>query len=209
MNSKTHKVILIEDHTETCNQYRRVVNESRDFQVIRAYASGEDALKDLESIRPDVVLMDLSLPGMSGIECTKLIRQKFPEITIIVLTVHYQPEQVFKALETGAVGYIIKNADDQQIVRAIKEALQGGAPLSGSIARMVVTSFRRNQNTSLTDREVEVLEKLADGKTAPHIAEELHIHKETVRTHIRNIYDKLHVRSKAEAIQKARHTRLL
>ncbi|WKN42162.1 response regulator transcription factor [Tunicatimonas pelagia] len=209
MSFKKTKVILVEDHVDTCDHYRRVINRSPTLHVVRTYTHGESALKELDDVRPDVILMDLSLPGISGITCTRLIRQQLPQAVVVIITVHHQPEQVFQALEAGAVGYIVKTTDDQQIIRAISEALQGGAPLSGPIARMIVTSFRKNQDTPLTDREAEVLQKLAEGKTAPRIAEELHIHKETVRTHVRHIYDKLHARSKAEAIQKARHERLL
>jgi DNA-binding NarL/FixJ family response regulator len=153
--------------------------------------------------------MDLELPGMHGIQGISKIKKLSPEIDIIVITIHENSELVFEALCAGANGYITKNTNYSRLLDAIKEVEAGGAPMSSNIARMVVESFRKNQNSPLSVRETEVLELLAKGKSYSIIADELFIHKETVKTHLKNIYYKLQVKSKAEAIEKALKYKLI
>jgi DNA-binding NarL/FixJ family response regulator len=153
--------------------------------------------------------MDLDLPGMHGIEGIQRIKKTHPDINIIVLTVHEDSDMVFEALCAGASGYITKNANHSRLLDAIDEVQTGGAPMSGKIAKMVVDSFQKNQNSPLTSRETEVLEQLAKGKSYSIIADELFIHKETVKSHIKNIYFKLQVNSKAEALEIARKNKLI
>jgi DNA-binding NarL/FixJ family response regulator len=180
-----------------------------DHKVVGSYDSCEKAIKNLENDQPEVILMDLDLPGMNGIEGIQRIKKTHPEINIIVLTVHEDSEMVFEALCAGASGYITKNANHSRLLDAIDEVQTGGAPMSSQIAKMVVDSFQRNHNSPLTGRETEVLEQLAKGKSYSIIADELFIHKETVKSHIKNIYFKLHVNSKAEALEIARKNKLI
>lgn len=202
-------VVVIEDNEEVLQAYREILSTHSDINVLCTFTNCEDALKDLDDCLPHVVLMDLKLPGMSGIEGTRLIKQQHPQVNIIVVTVHSESEKVFEALCAGASGYITKDTDTSHLIQAIQEIQRGGAPMSSQIARMVVGSFQRNYETPLTKRETEVLEKLATGKTTTVIADELFLSKETVRSHVKNIYIKLQSNSKAEAIEKARKNRLI
>jgi DNA-binding NarL/FixJ family response regulator len=177
--------------------------------VVATYESCEAALKHLDKDHPDIVLMDIELPGISGIEGTRIIKKQHPDIEILVITVHDDSDLVFQALVAGASGYITKNAPHNKILDAINEIAQKGAPMSSKIARLVVESFQRNQNSPLSPRETEVLELLAEGKSYSVIADELFIHKETVKSHIKNIYYKLQVNSKAAAIEVARKNKLI
>ena len=203
------KVVIIEDNEEVLQAYREMLATHSRIELLCTFTNCEDAIKDLDSCVPDVVLMDLKLPGMSGIEGTRLIKQKYPQVNVTMVTVHSESEKVFDALCAGASGYITKDTDISNLVKAIQEIHQGGSPMSSQIARMVVSSFQRNHETPLTNRETEVLEKLATGKTTTVIANELHLSKETVRTHVKNIYIKLQSNSKAEAIETARKNRLI
>ncbi len=203
------KVGLIEDDKMIRDGFKLLINASDEFECDVAYGSCESALKDIENQKLDVMLVDIELPGMSGIEGIKKIRRLFPRLNMIVITVHENDDLIFDALCAGATGYLTKNTPPDKLLEAIKDANQGGAPMSTQIARKVVNSFQRNLHSPLTIRETEVLELLSKGKSYSTIADELFVNKETIRTHIKNIYLKLEVRSKAEAIEKALKNKLI
>jgi DNA-binding NarL/FixJ family response regulator len=153
--------------------------------------------------------MDLTLPGMDGVEGINKIKRKMPSIKVVVLTVHDDPENVFKAFCAGAVGYITKDSNHTQLLNAINQVFTGGAPMSPKIALLIINSFHKNPKSPLTERETDVLKTLAQGKTYDYIAKELLISKDTVKTHIKHIYDKLHVSNKSDAVIKAREDKLV
>lgn len=205
MNKKI-KVAIIEDEDELRNNYCFLINRSTEFSCV-AFSSAEAALQDIGSNPADIVLMDVNLPGMSGIECTRLIREQYPSMLIMMFTIYENNENVFKALEAGASGYILKQSSPEELLEAIRELHTGGAPMSSSIARMVVSSFnsqseKRENNYNLSDREQEVLKLLAGGFRYKDIANQLFISISTVRSHIYNIYEKLHVHNRTEAWNK-------
>ena len=203
------KIAIIEDNPVIREGFVAVINGSNTYQVCGAYGSCEDALKKLEVHLPDLVLMDIDLPGMNGIEGTIQLKRKRPTCIVLIITVLEDSDKVFRSLCAGAGGYIIKNSDTHQIVADIDEAFAGGAPMSLSIAKMVVQSFNRIQESPLSARERDVLRGIAEGKSYSKIALDLFISKETVRSHIKNIYQKLQVNSKAEAIRVAGGNRWL
>jgi DNA-binding NarL/FixJ family response regulator len=195
---------IIEDDVIIREGFENLLRQEGIFVMTGSYKSCEDFLKNIDNDKPEVVIVDIELPGMSGIEGIKKIKKINPNIQAIVVTVYENDELVFKALCAGAGGYLTKNNTTSRIKDAILELMDGGAPMSTNIARMVVASFQKNMNTPLSGRETEVLELLAKGKSYTTIASELYIDKETVRSHIKNIYFKLEVHSKAEALDKAK-----
>ena len=209
MENDLSKIVIIEDNDIVRDGFELLINSMTEHKVIGKYESCEQAIKNLDSDNPNLILMDIELPGMNGIEGTRIIKKNYPDIDILVITVHDDSELVFQALVSGASGYITKNAPHHKILDAISEVRKGGAPMTSNIARMVVESFRRNQNSPLSPRETEVLELLSEGKSYSIIADELFIHKETVKSHIKNIYYKLQVNSKAAAIEFARKNKLI
>ncbi len=209
MVEMTTEVLIIEDNEVVKDGFALLINSMDGYEVSGKYDSCEAAIKAIQQKQPTIVLMDIDLPGMSGIEGTRKIKKMYPNIDIIVITVHEDSELVFEALCAGASGYITKNSDYSRLLDAINEVRSGGAPMSSNIARMVVESFQKNTDSPLTARETEVLELLAKGKSYTVIADELFIHKETVKSHIKNIYFKLQVNSKAEAIEKALKDKLI
>jgi len=204
-----NRIEIVEDNDVVRDGLQLLINSMSDHTVVGAYDSCEKAIRNIVKDQPEIILMDLDLPGMSGIEGIERIKKAHPEINIIVLTVHEDSDMVFEALCAGASGYITKNANHSKLLDAIEEVQNGGAPMSSKIAKLVVDSFQKNHNSPLTSRETEVLEQLAKGKSYSVIAEELFIHKETVKSHIKNIYFKLQVNSKAEALEIARKNKLI
>lgn len=200
-------IIVIEDNTTIREGFVEAIRSTGKYHVAGHYDNCEDAIRHLEIDRPDVVLMDIELPGMSGIEGTSRIKKKYPDCIVLIITVFEDSEKVFRSLCAGARGYIVKNSNVDELVRSINEALAGGAPMSLHIATMVVQSFKLANNSPLTERETQVLQSIAQGKTYTKIASELFINKETVRSHIRNIYHKLEVNSKADALKIAGENR--
>jgi DNA-binding NarL/FixJ family response regulator len=199
-------VYIIEDITEIRNGYCFLIEYSNEF-LAKGFSSAEDALKEIEFNKPDLILMDVNLPGMTGIECTKIIKKSYPEILIMMFTVYENNENVFKALEAGASGYILKQSSPDELMDAIHQLNDGGAPMSSSIARMVVSSFskisdNRSDKYNLSEREKEILELLAGGFRYKDIADQLFISISTVRSHIFSIYEKLHVHNRTEALNK-------
>jgi len=209
MNYSSTKIAIVEDNQMVKDGFSLLIGSMEEYEVVGAFGDCEGAIKSLPKLNPDVVLMDIELPGIDGIEGTQQLKKILPKVDIIVITVHENSDLVFRALCAGASGYITKNSDYTKMLQAIKEVRSGGAPMSSHIARMVVESFQKSTDSPLTTRETEVLELLAKGKSYSVIADELFVHKETVKSHIKNIYHKLQVNSKAEAIEKALKNKLI
>lgn len=208
--SAKKRVLIIEDDPEIRHSFNVIVNSSQNFVVVNTYSNCEGAIKHLASDKPEFVLMDIGLPGgMNGIQGTKIIKEKSPTTEIIMVSVYEDSELVFEALKSGASGYITKSANYQELLAALEEIVRGGAPMSTKIARMVIANFHVNPNSPLTRRETEILSLIAEGKTYTQISEELFISKETSKTHIKNIYSKLQVKCKSEAIAKANLEKLI
>ncbi len=203
------RVLIVEDDQEIRNSFSLIVNSSQKFTVINAYSNCEDAISHVGRDKPEIILMDIELPGMNGIQGAKIIREKSPHSDIIMVTVYEDNELVFEALKAGASGYITKSANYMELLTALEEIVKGGAPMSSRIARMVIDNFHVNPNSPLTRRETEILQLISEGKTYTQISEELFISKETAKTHIKNIYSKLQVNSKSEAIAKANMDKLI
>lgn len=209
-NPAKKRVLIIEDDPEIRHSFSVIVNSSQNFFVVNAYNSCEMAIKHLAADKPEIILMDIGLPGgMNGIQGTRLIKEKSPETEIVMVSVYEDSELVFEALKKGASGYITKSANYQELLAALEEIIRGGAPMSSKIARLVIDNFHVNPNSPLTRRETEILSLIAEGKTYTQISEELFISKETSKTHIKNIYAKLQVKSKSEAIAKANMDKLI
>jgi len=197
------KVALIEDDKLIRSELEQMLNTSETCQCAGSFMNCETALKEIGKSEPDVILLDIELPGMSGIDGIKKIKDILPECDIIMLTVHEESESIFNALKKGAVGYLDKSASEDKILHAIADVYDGGSPMTPRIARKVLGSFRENESTLLTEREKDVLDSLCNGNSYKEIAYNLKITVGTVRHHIKNIYSKLHVHSKSEAVAKA------
>lgn len=202
-------VSIVEDDDEIRESLAILINGTPGYSCISTFCNCESAIKGIIEDPPDVILMDIGLPGMSGIEGIRRIKDKLPDIDILMSTVHGDSKMVFEALCAGACGYLIKDTPPARLLEAISEAFNGGAPMSTQIARMVVSSFKITSHSNLTPREGEVLNQLCKGKSYRMIAETLFISEETVRRHIKNIYKKLEVSSKSEAVAKALKERLV
>ena len=207
----TINLAVVEDVPEIREGLKFLLNQGQGLTCPFVYGSAEDALEGLLRNPPDVVVMDISLPGMSGIECMRQVKLVRPEIQFLMFTVYEDTEQIFLALSSGANGYLLKNAAPDKIVEAIRELHAGGAPMSAAIARKVVGSFRPAvsvpDNNGLSAREREVLDCLAKGLLYKEIGDQLGISTGTVRQHIHHIYRKLHVQNRTEALNKAFGTR--
>ncbi|MEM7548318.1 MAG: response regulator transcription factor [Bacteroidota bacterium] len=209
MDRSNIRISLIEDNDKLRDGLEMIIDTIDKFNVVSTYSTCEEALKNLHRDIPDIILIDINLPGMNGIKGISKIKKILPRVEIIVNTIYEESEYVFDALKAGANGYITKGSDRMNLLRAIDEVLDGGAPMSAKIANMVVSSFQRNPKTPLTPRETEVLSLLAQGKTYQYISDQLFVSLETVKSHIKNIYSKLHVTSKNEALEKAARDRLI
>ena len=212
MESKYNKlrplrIAITEDDMVIREGFKSLLGNEEDFLVTGAYRTAEDCLADLDHSKPDVVIIDIELPGIDGIEGISRIKKQNADIQLLVVTVYENDDLVFRALCSGAGGYLTKNMPSQRLAEAVKELVSGGAPMSTNIARMVVASFQKNPNSPLSARETEVLNLLATGKSYSVIAGELYVDKETIKSHIKNIYSKLEVHSKAEALDKAKKER--
>lgn len=199
------RVALVEDQHDTRESWRRLISSFPDFECICTCASAEEALRLIPNANPDVILMDVFLPRMSGIECTARLKAARPGTPIVMLTASDEDEILFLALESGADGYLLKRTKPADLRAALLDVLNGGAPMTSEIARHVVASFRRKGNgldpsISLTHREEETLVLLTKGYSNKEIADHLNLSIETVRSHLKNIYTKMHVRSRAEAV---------
>lgn len=200
-------VSIVDDEKNLCESIAAFLNGSAGFRCLSIYGSAEAALKNLPADRPDVVLMDINMSGMNGIECARKLKVLAPRIQIVMLTVYDDTEQIFKALSAGATGYLLKRHDPDELLQAIRDVQAGGSPMSNSIARKVVASFQKasqvgEKENLLTSKEQEVLDCLARGLAYKQIGDELGISINTIRTHLRHIYEKLHVQSRTEAVAK-------
>jgi DNA-binding NarL/FixJ family response regulator len=203
------RVAIIEDDETIREGYAFLIGNTKGYKIAGTYPSFEEAAKKLAGDDPDVLLLDIELPGLSGVEAIPKIKKLIPETHILILTVYEEENLIFQALGSGAAGYLTKNTPPEKIVAAIHEVMEGGGPMSANIARMVISSFKRNESTPLTRRETEILEQIATGKSRKRIAEELYIDLETVKSHIKNIYHKLNVHSKADAIKTAKDNKFI
>lgn len=202
-------VALVEDDTELRQTFALIIDGTPGFSCKRSFGDCESALPALLAAPPDVLLMDIQLPGMSGVEGVAQLRKQLPELDILMLTVQVDADSVFDSLCAGANGYLVKDTPPARLLDAIREVREGGSPMSGQIARKVVASFHRKVESPLSERETEILRRLCDGQSYSVIAEGLFISGHTVRTHIKNIYHKLHVNSRAQAVNKALKDRLI
>jgi DNA-binding NarL/FixJ family response regulator len=199
------RVVLVEDETRTREGLTALIGGSTGFAVSGAYGSVEELLEGLDATPPDVVLTDIGLPGMSGIEGVRRLRERFPGLLILMLTVYSDDDHIFEAICAGACGYLLKDTPPARLLESIREVVAGGAPMSPGVARRTITMFRGAQappapEHALSARELDVLSRLADGHSYKTAAHDLSVSVDTVRFHIRNIYQKLHVHSKSEAV---------
>ncbi len=200
-------VSIVEDNEQLRGTLARVLNRSDGFRCLSHYGSAEDALKDLPNVKPEVVLMDINLPGINGVECVRQLKQLLPNVQVMMLTVYEDTENIFSALAAGATGYLLKRTKSAELLEAIREVHRGGSPMTTHIARKVTQSFLKagpspQQTENLSQREQEVLDCLSQGFLYKEIAEKLGISYETVHTYIRRIYEKLQVRTRTEAVAK-------
>jgi len=200
-------VSIVDDETDLRQSIATFINGSQGFRCLCTYGSAEAALQGLPSDRPDVVLMDIHMAGMDGIECVQRLKTLLPDIQIVMLTVYEDTDQIFKALAAGASGYLLKRLTPTKLLDAIRDVHAGGSPMSTSIARKVVASFQKvapadNQDTQLSPREQMVLDSVSKGLPYKQIADQMEISVTTVRTYLRRIYEKLHVQSRSEAVAK-------
>jgi DNA-binding NarL/FixJ family response regulator len=213
--SETHSraaVVLVEDDAMIRTSWMRILNRMANFRCTGAYASGEEALEEIPKIAPNLALMDIRLPGISGIECARALKRLLPGLEIIMLTMFADSDLIFEALRAGASGYLLKRTTPADLRQALEQARNGGAPMSPQIARQIVQFFQHdkparsesgNETTEkLSSRETAILQLLAEGRPYKEIADHLEISMDTVRTYIRRAYHKLHVHSRTDAVVK-------
>lgn len=201
------KVSIIEDEREISEGMAFLINSSETAQCISTHPTAEDALKQIPLLQPNVILMDIKLPQMSGIDCARKLKALLPQVQILMLTMYEDSDLVFNSILAGASGYLVKRTPPAKVLEAIQEISNGASPMSGRIARMMVEHFRHMKRAApelenLSKREQEVLELLAKGYRYKEIADKLAMGFDTVRSHLRSIYDKLHVHSRTEAVAK-------
>ena len=205
------RIAIVEDNRVIRESLMEFIHSDPDCTCVCACATAEEALKTIPRHQPQIVLMDVQLPNMSGIECTTQLKQMLPDLHIIMVTVYEDTERIFKALRAGACGYLLKRCTPEELIAAVREVRQGGAPMSREIARKVISSFQEPLTTAaemeeLSPREREILELLAAGFPNKQIADRLGLTDGTVRWHLRHVYNKLHVRSRTEAALKFHST---
>jgi DNA-binding NarL/FixJ family response regulator len=201
------KVAVVEDNQGLREQLVRILTSAQDIRCVGAFASAEEALKQIPARNPDVVLMDIKLPGMSGIECVAQLKTLLPALQVIMVTVYEDSERLFRALKAGASGYLVKSSPPQQLLDAVRDVYGGGSPMSSHIARKVVQHFHLlgpspAEAENLSPREQQVLSLLASGFLYKEIGDQLKIGVETVRTYVKSICHKMHVRNRLEAVAK-------
>lgn len=205
--TRTIRVSIVEDDARVRGSLARLIDGAGHFTCVSQHESGERAIAELPGVRPDVVLMDINLPGMSGVECVRRLRAAAPSVQVVMLTVYEDTDLIFAALAAGATGYLLKRTPPDELLGGIRDVYRGGSPMTSHIARKVVRSFqdaddRRPDETTLSPREREVLDHLAQGYLYKEIASRLSISYETVHTYVRRIYEKLQVHSRTEAVAK-------
>jgi len=204
------KVSIVEDNEQLRTTLAKMISRSEGFECLGQHPSAEAGLEAIPKEKPDVVLMDINLPGMNGVECVRKLKQILPNTQVVMLTAYEDTENIFNSLAAGAAGYLLKRSKSQEILDAVRDVLNGGSPMSTHIARKVVQSFQSRPaaapaepEAELSPREQEVLNLLSQGFMYKEISDKLGISFETVRTYIRRIYEKLHVRTRTEAVAKA------
>lgn len=202
-------VAIVEDNKTTREGLETIINLSSDFKCIATCTTAEEALEVLPKLKPELVLMDIQLPNMSGVDCVAKLRELLPGVHAIMVTVYEDPDRIFRALRAGASGYLLKRSAPDEVLNAMREVQQGGGAMSGEIARKVIGYFREQTTTTtevdqLTSREKEVLELVVHGMSNKEIAERLSVTLAAVRFHLKHIYQKLHVHSRTEAVLKVR-----
>ena len=200
-------VAIVEDNAGICEELAQILAEDPECTCVASCRNAQTALRKLPPLAPEVIIMDIQLPDGSGIECTARLKRLLPRTQIVMFTIAEDSEQIFRALEAGASGYLLKRSAPEDLLRAIREVRRGGAPMTAEIARKVIQFFRKEPPQSettdrLTPRETEILELLAKGQSSKEIAHHLSIGLETVNSHLKHIYEKLHVRSRTEAVIK-------
>jgi len=210
MNSNYNiKVAIVEDDTLILSSLQQIIHNSDGFQVVNCYTHAEEAIEAVKSTALDVLLLDVDLPGISGVKALPELIKNQPSLNIIMLTIHEESELVFASLEKGAVGYLLKSNNPNLILQGIREVFEGGSPMSPPIARKIIASFQPNKDNQLTPRELEILQELSNGANNKRIAETLFISTNTVKAHIKNIYKKMQVHSRAEAVSIAIKKRMI
>ncbi len=207
---KLRRVAVVEDDSGLRDQLQCILKSAPGVCCVGAFGSAEKALKERLAVQPDVILMDINLPGMSGIECVARLRKDLPSASVIMLTIYEDSDSIFQALQAGADGYLVKSSPADVLLRAIEDVYLGGAPMSSHIARKVVRQFRQTEPSqdeaaNLAKREREVLNLLARGYVYKEIADQLGIGTETVRTYVKSICKRLHVRNRLEAVARFGH----
>ena len=203
------RVAIVEDNKTTREGLEKIVNLSSEYRCICACTTAEDALRLLPPLKPEVVLMDIQLPNMSGVECVAQLKELLPATQVIMVTVYEDPDRIFRALRAGASGYLLKRSVADQVLNSIRDVLQGGVPMSSEIARKVIAHFQQEETATadvekLSAREREVLDLVVLGLSNKEIVDRLNITIDGVRWHLRNIYQKLHVHSRTEVLVKFR-----
>lgn len=201
------KVAIVEDNRTLREGFEKLINQSPDLRCVCTCSSVGEALKEVPKANPNVVLMDIQLPDGTGIACTTSVKQLLPETQVVVVTVYEDSDRIFRALQAGACGYLLKRANPERIVEAIREANEGGVPMTPEIARKVIGQFQDQAKTAseveqLTARENEVLRHVKHGMTNKEIAEQMSVTVATIKFHLQHIYEKLHVHSRTEAAMK-------
>ncbi|HEY6978180.1 MAG TPA: response regulator transcription factor [Chitinophagaceae bacterium] len=208
-----YRIIIFDDNEERLNSVKMLLNLAEDFECAGAFKNCNNVLADIKSTKPDLVLMDIDMPGLNGIEATTIIRKDYPDLPVIMQTIFEENEKIFDCLRAGANGYLLKKTGPEKFLESLREALNGGAPMTGSIAAKVLHHFAKEQQSKkdyhLTEREKEILGMLVKGYSYKIIAAECKIAYNTVNNHIRNIYDKLYVSSATEAVSLAIKERLV
>jgi len=207
MEEKTSNITVsvVEDDVKLRSSIARLIDSTKGFTCVSTHPTAENALKELPIAKPQVVLMDINLPGMNGVECVRQLKAMMADVEVLMLTIYENTNIIFSALSAGASGYLLKRSAPEKIIEAIRDVRVGGSPMTGHIARKVVASFRKitqpkHDYEKLSIREQQVLDWLAQGRTYQEIADALSISYTTVNTHIRHIYEKLHVRSRTQAV---------
>ena len=201
------KVAIVEDLKEIRDVLQSYISIDSELALIGCYSNAEEATEELPTLCPDIVVMDINLPGMSGIDCIRQVKPHCPRCQFMMFTVYEEDEKVFEALKAGASSYMLKKHGSQRIIEALKELYDGGSPMSADIARKVVSAFHANEKHSapdyhLTKREYDILQLLAKGMLYKEIAQQISISNNTIKQHIHNIYEKLHVQNRTEALNK-------
>ena len=209
MNRKYINVVVVEDAEGTRENLVALLNRAPGLKCIGAFATAEEAVRQLPALLPDVVLMDINLPGMSGVDCVAQLKAQMPGLRVLMLTTYEDSHLIFNSLRAGASGYLLKNKSPAELLNAIQQVHEGGAPMSMRIARKVVAFFNQlppptPESEQLSEREAQVLAALAKGQLYKEIASQLEISENTVRTYVKRIYDKLHVHTRTEAVAKFR-----